>query len=323
VSKTTRDILDTLDRDYKEPEKKIAEIEKRPDILNAAHYSTGRVAASFTSTAMVPVLEHEAAILEENEIRYERLNKKGYVRLTTNYGPLNLELFCKEVPKTCENFMKLCQKGYYDGTKFHRSIRNFMVQGGDPMGTGKGGESYWGQPFEDEFKQNLNHSGRGILSMANSGPNTNKSQFFITYRSCKHLDNKHTVFGRIVGGFETLNAIEEIEVDNKDQPISDINIIQTHVFVDPFQEVDDKMAEERQEELNNTQGINTMSTIDIQEKKNISSVAVPGVKLKTFKSGVGKYINPSALQKTKVVNEELPIKKKKVVGYDFHGFNNW
>jgi len=90
-----------------------------------------------------------------------------------------LELFCKEVPKTCENFIKLCQKDYYDGTKFHRSIRNFMVQGGDPTGTGKGGESYWGQLFEDEFIQNLNHSGQGVLSMANSGPDTNKSQLLV------------------------------------------------------------------------------------------------------------------------------------------------
>ncbi|XP_060843545.1 RING-type E3 ubiquitin-protein ligase PPIL2 [Rhopalosiphum padi] len=322
VSKTTRDILDTLDRDYKEPAKKVDEVAQKPDKLNTAHYSTGRVAASFTSTAMVPVLEHESAIIEENEIRFERIKKKGYVRLTTNYGPLNLELFCKEVPKTCENFIKLCQKDYYNGTKFHRSIRNFMVQGGDPTGTGKGGESYWGQPFEDEFKQNLNHSGRGVLSMANSGPDTNKSQFFITYRSCKHLDNKHTVFGRIVGGFETLNAIEEIEVDNKDRPITDINILQTHVFVDPFQEVDDKIAEERQEALINTPGTSVASNVQTEENK-ISSIAIPGVKLKTFKSGVGKYINPSALQKNKIENEELPNKKKKVVGYDFHGFNNW
>lgn len=109
-------------------------------------------------------------------LRKISLNIVGYIRLTTNYGPLNLELYCQEVPKTCENFMKLCQKDYYNGTKFHRSIRNFMVQGGDPTGTGKGGESYWEQPFEDEFKQNLTHSGRGVLSMANSGPNTNKSQ---------------------------------------------------------------------------------------------------------------------------------------------------
>ncbi len=113
---------------------------------------------------------------EEDVVRYDRVKKKGYVRLVTNVGPLNLELHCDYVPKTCENFMKLCQKGYYDGTKFHRSIKHFMLQGGDPTGTGTGGESLWGKPFKDEFKQFLSHQGRGILSMANSGPNTNKSQ---------------------------------------------------------------------------------------------------------------------------------------------------
>ncbi|KAA8592479.1 hypothetical protein FQN60_017934 [Etheostoma spectabile] len=80
------------------------------------------------------------------------------------------------VPKAGENFIRLCKKGYYDGTVFHRSIRNFMIQGGDPTGTGTGGESFWGKPFKDEFRPNLSHAGRGILSMANSGPNTNKSQ---------------------------------------------------------------------------------------------------------------------------------------------------
>ncbi|PIO32372.1 hypothetical protein AB205_0189110, partial [Aquarana catesbeiana] len=80
------------------------------------------------------------------------------------------------IPKTCENFIKLCKKNYYDGTIFHRSIRNFVIQGGDPTGTGTGGESYWGKPFKDEIKPNLSHTGRGVLSMANSGPNTNKSQ---------------------------------------------------------------------------------------------------------------------------------------------------
>ena len=94
---------------------------------------------------------------------------------------------------------------------------------------GKGGDSYWGGPFKDEFKQFLSHTGRGILSMANSGPDTNKSQFFITYRSCKHLDSKHTVFGRIVGGLDTLANLERIETDNKDVPIEEI-IVQRWVF---------------------------------------------------------------------------------------------
>lgn len=128
VSAETKDILNQLERDYKPavldavPERAVA------DRFNAAHYSTGEVAASFTSTAMVPVFNHEAAILDDEEVRYERVKKKGYVRLQTSVGPLNFELFCDVVPKTCENFIKHCQSGYYDGTVFHRSIKNFMVQ---------------------------------------------------------------------------------------------------------------------------------------------------------------------------------------------------
>lgn len=98
------------------------------------------------------------------------------MRLQTNLGPLNIELFCNVVPKTCENFIKHCNNGYYNGTILHRSIRNFMVQGGDPTGTGTGGKSIWGKKFDDEIKPQLTHSGRGMLSMANSGPNTNGSQ---------------------------------------------------------------------------------------------------------------------------------------------------
>ncbi|XP_023931620.1 peptidyl-prolyl cis-trans isomerase-like 2, partial [Lingula anatina] len=195
INAETRDVLNTLDKEYKAPEKTVVE-KKVADKFNAASYSTGRVAASFTSTAMDPETRHEAALIDEDIIKYERVKKKGYVRLVTSKGVLNLELHCEMVPKTCENFMKHCASGYYNGTTFHRSIRNFMIQGGDPTGTGKGGESVWGGAFKDEFKPNLTHSGRGVLSMANSGPNTNKSQFFITFRSCRHLDQKHAVFGR-------------------------------------------------------------------------------------------------------------------------------
>lgn len=127
MNNETRDILNELEKEYKEPEVE-TKVESRPDKFNAAHYSTGRVAASFTSTAMVPVYEQEAAIVDEDLIRYERVKKKGYVRLVTNFGNLNLELFCDLCPKTCENFIKHCANGYYNGTKFHRSIRNFMVR---------------------------------------------------------------------------------------------------------------------------------------------------------------------------------------------------
>uniref|UniRef100_A0AAY4BSM6 PPIase cyclophilin-type domain-containing protein n=1 Tax=Denticeps clupeoides TaxID=299321 RepID=A0AAY4BSM6_9TELE len=219
----TRETLAELYKEYKGDELLASTMKepeaKKTDKLNAAHYSTGRVSASFTSTAMAPATTHEADAIADDTVRYQYVKKKGYVRLHTNKGDLNLELHCDKVPKAGENFLKLCKKGYYDGTIFHRSIRNFMIQGGDPTGTGTGGESFWGKPFRDEFRPNLSHTGRGILSMANSGPNTNKSQFFITFRSCTYLDRKHTVFGRVVGGFEALTAMENVESDTKtDRP---------------------------------------------------------------------------------------------------------
>lgn len=102
--------------------------------------------------------------------------KKGYVQIVTSLGAMNIELFANFVPKTCENFIELCERKYYNNTKFHRLIPNFMVQGGDPTGSGRGGESIFGKPFEDEFHPKLSHNGPGILSMANAGKNTNKSQ---------------------------------------------------------------------------------------------------------------------------------------------------
>ena len=140
VNLETKEALAELEKTYKPSDLQInaTKSDKKADKFNAAAYSTGAVAASFTSTAMERETEHEAAILEDDVVRYDRVKKKGYVRLTTNLGPLNLELHCEYVPKTCENFIKLCQKGYYNGTKFHRSIRHFMVQGGDPTGTGTG-----------------------------------------------------------------------------------------------------------------------------------------------------------------------------------------
>ncbi|XP_016363570.1 peptidyl-prolyl cis-trans isomerase-like 2 [Sinocyclocheilus anshuiensis] len=193
-------------------------------ILNQPHSLTARITISSESESFINVKNENiyfviSDAISDDAVRYQYVKKKGYVRLQTNKGDLNVELHCDKVPKAGENFIKLCKKGYYDGTIFHRSIRNFMIQGGDPTGTGTGGESYWGKPFKDEFRPNLSHTGRGILSMANSGPNTNKSQFFITFRSCTYLDRKHTVFGRVVGGLETLTAMENVESDPKtDKP---------------------------------------------------------------------------------------------------------
>lgn len=133
VSAETKDILNELERDFKSTEKpddgaaEAGTSKSLQDKFNSAHYSTGAVAASFTSTAMAPVYNHQAARLDDHVVRYERVKKKGYVRLNTSLGPLNIELYCDLVPKTCENFIRHCGNGYYDGTIFHRSIKNFMV----------------------------------------------------------------------------------------------------------------------------------------------------------------------------------------------------
>jgi peptidyl-prolyl cis-trans isomerase-like 1 len=111
-------------------------------------------------------------------------------------GEFSIELYWKHAPNTCRNFAELARRGYYNNTVYHRIIADFMIQGGDPTGTGRGGTSIYGKEFADELHPDLRHSGAGILSMANSGPNTNGSQFFITLAPCQHLDGKHTIFGR-------------------------------------------------------------------------------------------------------------------------------
>ena len=131
---------------------------------------------------------------------------------TTNKGTIRLELFEDKVPKTVANFEKLCGDGFYDGLKFHRVIADFMVQGGCPKGTGTGGPGY---TFEDEFHPDLKHDTPGILSMANAGPNTNGSQFFITHVPTPWLDGKHSVFGRVLEGQDVVDAIEQGDVMEK------------------------------------------------------------------------------------------------------------
>jgi cyclophilin family peptidyl-prolyl cis-trans isomerase len=138
----------------------------------------------------------------------------------TNHGAIGVELFDEDAPKTVENFLSLARKGFYDGVIFHRIIPDFMVQGGDPTGTGSGGPGY---TFEDEF--NDRKVVRGALAMANAGPNTNGSQFFIvTADACTWLDGKHTVFGRVTSGMEVEDEIERVPKDARDKPLDDVRI---------------------------------------------------------------------------------------------------
>ena len=145
------------------------------------------------------------------------------VVMETTMGTIKLRLFPEFAPKTVENFIGLIEKGYYDGIIFHRVIPDFMIQGGDPTGTGRGGESLWGGKFEDEFSPNLKNL-RGALSMANAGPNTNGSQFFIVQKEggTSWLDGAHTVFGQVFDGMDVVDDIANVEKDAMDKPLEDV-----------------------------------------------------------------------------------------------------
>ncbi|KXS21372.1 hypothetical protein M427DRAFT_151416 [Gonapodya prolifera JEL478] len=152
-----------------------------------------------------------------------------HVILETTAGNIGCELYWSHAPKSCKNFYELAKRGYYDGTKFHRVISNFMVQGGDPTATGRGGSSIYGDTFPDEISKELKHTGAGILSMANSGPNTNGSQFFMTLAPTPWLDGKHTIFGRLFSGIKTLNKIGLVPTDSSDRPKTDVTILKARV----------------------------------------------------------------------------------------------
>jgi len=157
------------------------------------------------------------------------------VTLHTDVGDMKIELHCEICPKTCENFLALCASDYYNGSVFHRNMKGFMVQTGDPTGTGKGGTSIWNKKFPDEFKEELKHTTRGVVSMANNGPNTNGSQFFITYSAQPHLDLKYTIFGKLIDGFEALEELEKLSVNPKNyRPVNDTRINEVTIHSNPL-----------------------------------------------------------------------------------------
>ncbi len=155
--------------------------------------------------------------------------KSSVVVLETNQGNIEIKLFEDVAPKACENFKGLAEKGYYNGIIFHRVIKAFMIQGGDPTGTGRGGESLWGTDFEDEFSSAVSFNKPGILAMANRGPATNGSQFFITTAATPWLNNRHTIFGEVVAGYDVVEKIENIKVGPGDRPVEDQKILKAYV----------------------------------------------------------------------------------------------
>ena len=155
--------------------------------------------------------------------------KEKIVVLETNQGAIEIKLMPEIAPRACENFATLAQRRYYDGIIFHRVIKKFMIQGGDPTGTGRGGESIWGSPFEDEVTPEITFDKPGLLAMANSGPNTNGSQFFITTARTPWLNMCHTIFGEVISGYDVVEKIENSPTDSSNRPLTEQKIIKAYL----------------------------------------------------------------------------------------------
>lgn len=315
----------------------------KPTPYNAAKFTTGKAAASFTSTGLTPHTSAELALLSEEEymLKRGRVKAKAYARIVTTAGHLNLELYPEYAPKAVWNFIQLSKKGYYKDVAFHRNIKGFMIQGGDPTGTGRGGESVWGKYFSDEFEGPLKHDGRGTLSMANKGKNTNSSQFFFAYRALPHLDRKHTVFGRLIDdptpSSTTLNTLETHPVDsNTNRPNPEVRIKEVVIFVDPFE---DFLKQKRAEEAN---GGSENALDDDEASRRVDDdrmtwtgkrVRGPGAETNdSSASGVGKYLKAALADRgeedeiVEYVDEEPapePARKKMKGSGGFGDFSSW
>jgi len=164
-----------------------------------------------------PVVEEKTEV-EEQQTEGETMANR-YALFETNHGNFKVELFEDKAPLTTKNFIDLTQKGFYDGVIFHRVIPNFMIQGGDPKGTGTGGPGY---TIKDEFHPDLKHNKPGILSMANAGPNTGGSQFFVTVAPTPHLNGRHAIFGEVVEGYDVVDKISKVQTASMDRPKEDV-----------------------------------------------------------------------------------------------------
>ena len=296
--------------------------------LTGVQMTSGKASGSFTSTAMTMSNANESReatsdeILEARCLAMRRLKKKGFVRLTTTEGVIDLELDCDIAPRTCINFIKLVEGGKYDGTKFHRSIKNFMIQGGKPVKSSEEENSIWGGAFQDEFDDRLKHAGPGILSMANAGPNTNKRQFYITFKSAPHLDRKHSVFGRVAKGMETLARMEDVPTDKKDKPLETIKIIDAQVFQNPVAEAEEKeklriqkQVEKRRKEKEERQATALGKSRGVSVTSKTSSTGSSSQNHSTLK--VGRYLPKSksgSKKKSESQTEGAILNDSKTIG---------
>lgn len=309
-------------KDDAEKAKEAAERGEQPQALvdmrerkTNVRYTSGEMAESFTSTSTPLTTKNPLRLMTDEEDLQDiydivrKKKQKGYVRVVTSHGALNIEVQTDIVPRTSDNFLRLCERNYYNDIPFHRLIHNFMMQGGDPTGTGRGGESAYenGRAFADEFDSRLSHQGPGIVSMANNGKGTNRSQFFVTLKSCQHLDNKHSIFGRVVGGLQLLPVFNDWGVDEKDKPIKEIKLLRTEVFKNPFNEAMMEAAKPKVEKIIDPAATWFSNRQDPMENHR-----------NRLASGVGKYMDTPVLplpgEKKRKDAKELPEEEMEYAG---------
>lgn len=178
---------------------------------------------------------------KEGKSKMTESKGKEIAVIETNMGTIEVELFRTDAPKSVDNFIGLAKKGYYNGLIFHRVMDNFMIQGGDPTGTGAGGESIYGKKFEDEISPKLKFDRAGLLAMANAGPNTNGSQFFITLVPTTWLNTHHTIFGEVVSGMDVVKAIGKVQtIKPGDKPVKDVVMKKVHMKSDTWEKAPEK-----------------------------------------------------------------------------------
>ncbi|KAG7099117.1 hypothetical protein E1B28_000990 [Marasmius oreades] len=315
---------------------------------NISPYSSGLPGASLTSTSVDPQTasgNSSKLLWDEEELMFEEISnppkgkgkekdvgkRRAYVRVVTSLGggSLNLELYCEKAPKTCYNFLMLARAGKYDNCLFHRLIPGFMAQTGDPTGTGAGGESYWGTPFRDEYdlKGAAKHDSRGVVAMANKGASSNGSQWYITFKATPHLDRKHTVFGKLVGGEDVLNTLEKLpRKEGTERPAKPVKITEVIIYQDPFEEYKTRLAKKlaRREANQNGTIVEKAPEKKPADDTNWFGLKIGGEAASTSGKaggGVGKYLNLKRAQDGSASNEvEEPRKKRKLGFGDFEGW---
>ena len=319
------------------------------DVTGVA-YTSGKASGSLTSTIMDVTSDNTSREASAEELRHAQFQEmkarkglKGMVRLVTSMGTLMLELHCDIAPRTCTNFLGLCQAKKYNQTTFHRLIRNFMIQGGKNPVVGAEDASLWGPAFPDEFDDRLKHIGGGIVSMANAGPGTNKQQFFITLKSCPHLDRKHSIFGRVVEGMDVLKNMERMPVDKKDRPLEPIKILETEILVDPakqakeivYQRIQERVLERQQQEAHKQATALGRSLVS-GNGRIVTNTSEPPSNAESAQNAkdvaVGKYLPKAVQQQQKRMEKEetdisslpLPTRTKKPPSsVKFGNFSGW